>query len=284
MKIIRRAVFQMTATGFDLIEEDAYEYEGTVELAKGGGGAAPAAPDPATQSNVEAAANRYDTVGPSGSSRWNQGAVEIIGYDSSGNPQYGNRWTQETTLGENEQRQYDLRNSIADQLLTAGNSRIPEFANNSFSFDSATPEVAKAQYTKNMRLLEPEFEKAGESFEQKMANAGIPVGSEAYNDAFSQLNEDQNTARYNAAADAVTYGNQLSQTQRQQNYNELAAALGSSQVNTPMGSSGAPIDVAGAYQNQYESQLANYNADQARDSQNRQAAIGAGTAALAYFF
>jgi hypothetical protein len=273
MKIITRAVFQMTPTGFTLLEEDSFEYQGPVAQSKGGG-TPPAPPDPAVQTNAEASANRYNTVGPGGSTSWQQGGVQVIGYDSKGNPQYGNQWTQQTTLDPSEQHQYDARNQIASQLLDSAGNRIPEFADNAFSFDSATPEVAKAQYTKNMALLQPEFDKATNTFEQRMANAGIPLGSEAYNDAFHQHESDQNEAMRSAAADAVTQGNQLSQTERQQNYNELAAALGSSQVQTPAAGAFTPVDVAGAYQQQYQGQLANYNASQANAAGDRQAAAG----------
>jgi hypothetical protein len=273
MKIITRAVFQMTPEGFTLLEQDSFDYIGDIAHAKGGG-TAPAPPDPAVQTNAEAAANRYNTVGPGGSTTWNQGDVQIIGYDGKGNPQYGNQWTQETHLDPNEQHQYDARNQIASQLLDSAGKRIPEFADNAFTFDSATPEVAKAQYSKNMALLQPEFAKATNTFEQRMANAGLPVGSEAYNDAMHQHEADQNEAMRSAAADAVTQGNQLSQTERQQNYNELAAALGSSQVQTPSAGAFTPVDVAGAYQQQYQGQLANYNAGQAQQAGDRQAAAG----------
>jgi hypothetical protein len=273
MKIITRAVFQMTPEGFTLLEEDSHEYSGHVAQSKGGG-TAPAPPDPAVQTNAEAAANRYNTVGPGGSTSWQQGDVQIIGYDAKGNPQYGNQWTQQTTLDPAEQHQYDTRNQIASQLLDSASNRIPEFADNAFSFDSATPEVAKAQYAKNVALLQPEFEKATNSWEQRMANAGLPVGSEAYTDSQKGLMSSQNEALRSAAADAVTQGNQLSQTERQQNYNELAAALGSSQVQTPTAGAFTPTDVAGAYQQQYQGQLANWNAGQAQAAGDRQAAAG----------
>jgi hypothetical protein len=279
MKIITRAVFQMTADGFELLEECSYEYAGEVAQSKGGG-TAPAAPDPAVQTNVEAAANRYNTVGPSGSVNWDQGPVEIIGYDAKGNPQYGNHWTQQTTLNPNEQHQYDARNQIATQLLDSASTRIPEFADNAFTYDSATPEVAKAQYVKTMGLLDPQFKKATDSWEQRMANEGLPVGSEAYADSQHQLDQDQNDARSSAAWDAITYGNQLSQQQRTQNYNELAAALGSNQVQVPGAGAFTPIDAAGAYNKQYESQLADFNAGQAQQASNTQAGVGLASAAI----
>jgi hypothetical protein len=282
MKIITRAVFQMTADGYELLAEDSFEHTGAIAECKGGG-TAPAAPDPAVQTNVEAAANRYNTTGPSGSVNWDQGPVEIIGYDAKGNPQYGNHWTQSTTLNPNEQHQYDARNQIATQLLDSASTRIPEFADHAFSFDSATPEVAKAQYQKTMGLLDPQFKKATDTWEQRMANAGLPVGSEAYNDSQHQLDQDQNDARSNAAWDAITYGNNLSQTERQQNYNELAAALGSNQVNTPTAGAFTPIDAAGAYRQQYEGDLANWNAGQAQQASNTQAAAGLAGAGIMVF-
>lgn len=279
MKIITCTVWQMTDAGLELLEEDSFEHEGAISLAKGA--AAPAAPDPAAQSNIEAAANRYNTTGPSGSTTWDQGDVQVIGYDSDGNPQYGNNWTQQTTLNPSEQAQYDKRNQIAEQLLSSATSRV---ADSPFSYDSATPEVAKAQYDKQMRLLQPEFAKSDDQFEQKWANAGIPVGSDAYNDVLRQHEGDQNTTRANVAADAVTQGNQLALTQRNQNYNELAAALGSNQIQMPNAGSFTPIDAAGNYRQQYESQLSDWNASQAEKQGNKQAGVALGAAALSAFF
>lgn len=288
MKIFRKTVWQMTPEGMTLLEADSYDYAGPVSEAKGG---SPPTPDPAVQTNSEAAANRYDVNSPFGKQTWDQGAREIIGYDSNGAPQYGQRYTQNIELNPSEQKQYDLKNQISEQLMGRAQDQIPEipnepfqfkefnfnedntpaFSGGKFDFNADTPDAAKAQYRKQIALLSPEFDKQDKSFEQRMNNSGIPVGSDAYNDSLRQHENDKNFALSQAAEDATTqgaamaknqfdtnYGNSASEydrgqaqrdaqrnrslTQyntnaqndiaaRQQNYNELAALLGGQQLN-----------------------------------------------------
>lgn len=271
------------------------------------GGKAPV-PDPVTSINAQANANRYNIQGPSGSQTWST--------DPSGQA------TQKISLNPSEQKQYDLQNQIAEQLLSGNQGHIKEltdtpftydtsgfdqtpystdksrFASSDFSFDQSTPAAAKALYDRQVALLQPDFDRQDRSFEQRLANAGVPLGSEAYNDALSQHEQDKNFALADASRAATTMGSQLALGERQQNqseastlaglglserqqrtneatqkanmslgqrqqrYNEIAGALGSSQI-APVGSygtSGQPLDVSGAYNAQNEANLANYNA------------------------
>lgn len=246
------------------------------------GGSAPT-PDPAVQTNAEAAANHYNVVGPNGSTVWQQGERQIIGYDSEGRPQYGQASTQINTLAPSEQRQYDTRNNIAESLLDSASTQIPGFANDPFSFDEQGPASAEAQYQKNIALLQPQFERGDKDFEQKLANQGLPMGSDAYNEALSQHEGNKNKALTGLAYDTITQGNTLALQERNQRYNELAAALGSNQIQTPGASSGSPIDVSGAYSAANSANLANYNAGQAEQQSNTAAAAGLGTAAIIAF-
>jgi hypothetical protein len=225
-------------------------------------GSGPKTPDPQVQANAEASANRYNIVGPSGTQTWSQGGREVIGYDSKGKPQYGQQSTQTINLGESEQKQYDTRNDIAEQLLGGAQSQVGDFAKDPFSFNDEGHTAAQAQYQRQLDLLNPEFKKQDESFESRYANAGIPVGSEAYNDAMRQHENDKNFALTQAAQQSESTGAQLGLSERQQRYNELAAALGSQQLNgvQAFGTQAAPIDVAGAYQNANNAALAKYNA------------------------
>lgn len=247
------------------------------------GGAAPA-PDPAVQTNAETAANRFNIVGPNGSTVWQQGEREVIGYDSQGRPQYGQGATQINTLAPSEQRQYDTRNSIAESLLGSAATQIPGFANDPFSFDEQGPASAEAQYKKNIDLLQPQFERGDKDFEQKLANMGLPIGSDAYNEALGQHEGNKNKALTGLAYDTITQGNTLALQERNQRYNELAAALGSNQVQMPgSGGNAAPIDVSGAYGAANAANLANWNADQAQQQGNEAAVAGLGTAAIIAF-
>lgn len=306
---------------------------------------APEPADPAVQANAEAAANRYNVNGPGGTQTWTTGGRQLIGYDSKGNPQYGVQQTQNITLGDSEQRQYDTRNQIAEQLLDASSDQIPKFINDpytidrsgfdatpytvdtskfgkgDFNYDQATPEAAKALYDRQSALLQPDFERDDRAFEQRMANSGIPVGSEAYNDALRQHENDQNFALADAARAATTQGSQLALSQRQQNqqeagtlsdltaqqrqvrnaeasqraqmgmserqqrYNEIAAALGSDQLQpvNAFGTGGAPIDVSGAYASNNAARMAKYQTDVATTNANNQALMQGLMTAAMYF-
>lgn len=236
-------------------------------------GSGPKTPDPQVQANAEASANRYNINGPSGSQTWTQGPRQVIGYDSAGKPQYGQQSTQNITLGDSEQRQYDTRNQIAEQLLGGANGQVKNFASDPFSFNDEGHTAATAQFERQRSLLDPEFKKQDTNFEDRMANAGIPLGSEAYNDSLRQHENDKNFALTQAAQQAEGTGAQLGLSERQQRYNELAAAMGSQQLNgvQAFGTQAAPIDVAGAYQNANNAALAKYNAGAA----GQNAGIGA---------
>lgn len=293
---------------------------------KVGGGGTPPTPDPQVQTNAEAAANRYDINSPFGTQTWEQSPRKVIGYDSKGAPQYGSDYTQNISLNPSEQRQYDIKNQISEQLMNRAEGQIPDipadpfqfnkfnfnqdntpaFSGGKFDYNTATPDAAKAQYNKTVALLDPEFKKQDNAFEQRQNNAGIPVGSDAYNDALRQHENDKNFALSQAAQDATTlgsnmamqqfntnYGNaqgeyQMGQAQRdagqqraltayntnaqndiaarQQNYNELASLLGGQQlnpINAGGGGGNAPLDVAGAYNNLNQANIAKYNAQTA---------------------
>jgi hypothetical protein len=244
---------------------------------------APKPVDPIRQANADAAANRYNIVGPSGSQTWENNPttrtvispitgkpVEISGVD---------QWTQNIELGDSEQRQYDARNQISEELLGSAQGRIGDF-DQPFSYNNQGSNAARASFDRQKAFLEPEFAKSTENFEDRMANAGIPVGSEAYNDAMRQHDNDQNFALTQAARDSETMGSQLALSERQQQYNELASALDAQQLQPVQayGTGGAPIDVSGAFANQQ----AGRNAAAQASAQNASATNqGLSTAAMA---
>lgn len=224
---------------------------------------APKAPDPTVQVNAESAANRYNIEGPSGSQTWTQGPKTIIGYDAAGKPQYGSSNTQHITLGDAEQNQYDTRNQIANQMLDQSQAQIGNFAQ-PFDYNMQGSKAGQAAYDRQMAYLQPDFDRDRTSLGDRLANQGLPMGSEAYNDEMTRMDKSQDFTKQQAAREAEGTGSQLALSQRQQQYNELAAALGSEQV-TPVqayGTQAAPIDVAGAYQNASNYDLARSNAGQ----------------------
>jgi hypothetical protein len=256
MKVSRKTIWQMTPQGYELLEEDAFDHDGPVAAAKGG---SKGVPDPTAQIAAEQNANQYNVVSPNGSISYSK--------DPTG------RTTQTTTLSPSEQKQLDTSNQIAETMLTGAQKKIPGLADTSFDYNDEGSTAAKAAYQRQVDLLTPEFTKQDAAWEDRMANQGLPTGSEAYLDSQRQHENDKNFALTQAAQQAETEGTQLALSQRQQNYNELAAALGGQQLN-PVGSYGsaaAPVDAAGAYAQKNQAAIA----AQLADTQSRNALLGA---------
>lgn len=331
MKIITRSVWQMTQAGMHLLEQDSHEHAGPVALAKGG---APAAPDPARQAAAESAANRPNVVGPGGTTTYSQGPRIVTGYDAKGNPIYGNRDTETTTLSGSGQKQFDLENQIAESLLGGARGQVDQLAGTRYQNQNSKKgefnpgaeytegemykpngQFADDVYQRVAKGLQPEFDRRNRSNDQKLANQGLPIGSEAYNEAMSTESEGQNRALEDAALAAEEQGfqrdlavrgqqqdelgsrfgrtlgireqaNQEGLSERQQQYNELAAALGGDQI-APVGSfgggGGGQIDVSGAFGAQQDARLAKYNASQQQRNTNIGAGAGLATAGIIAF-
>lgn len=273
---------------------------------------APPPPDPTAQVKAESEANRYNIAGPGGTQTW--------GTDPSGRAQ------QNVTLGPSEQRQYESQNRIAEAMLGHGEqfantgpgdfANLPDFGKKiggmgDFSLQNASGPQAQAEYDRQIAFLQPEFDRTNRAWDQKMANAGIPVGSEAYNDSMSQNTRDQNFQREQVARGATSLGSNLAlqergqqfgeaaagdtQTsqnrgqlygedlgRRQEMYNELAAALGSDQIGPvgAYGEAGPSLDVGGAYNSYNQAVMNAYNQKAARANNINSGLIGLGSAAI----
>ena len=249
-------------------------------------------PDPTQAINAQALVDRYSTAGPTGTTTWGYTDQSPLGtsggpagggaapagagaftrfqnYQSPGGSFFGGNIPnlQTTTLSPGEQQKYDLKNRLTSQNLTNAQGSA-NATSTPFDYSSATPDVAKAQYNKTVALLNPQFTQMDNLFEDRMQNAGIPMGSDAYKEALRQHEADKNTALTNVAADATTQGNQLALSQRQQNVNQVASALGNSQVTAPNAQGGGNIDAMGAYNQANQARIANANSSDAAQNAN----------------
>jgi hypothetical protein len=207
-------------------------------IKKGGGSKAPV-PDPTKQIEAEAAANRYNVNSPFGTQTWSRN---------------GDQWTQNVTLNPSEQRQYDSRNAIAEAMMgqaqTSVGGGVPGYSDRpqmsqlpanyqgrgdfssgmsdpgSFSLNQSTPEASKAHYARIAESLDPTFEKQTRGFEQRMSNAGIPVGSEAYNDAYGEMLDQQNRSLRDAAYESAEMAPQLALAERGQQMSDRGQLYG----------------------------------------------------------
>jgi hypothetical protein len=277
MKIITKTVWQMTPEGYELIEEESHDHHGPIAEAKGIGGGGISLPgygdnnssdsgyfspggfvnqglDPldlfggnergaanraqrqlpgqlTALNNLQANVSRYDTKGPFGSSAWTI------------DPTTG-RYTQTTNLNPSEQRQFDTRNGIAEQMLNTAQGEAPSVSS-AFNYNSDVPAIAQQQLGKVQSLTNPVTQGADAAWSAKMANAGISPDSDAYKEALAQRTADTGAANYQQQQHATMQGAQLAQGQRQQRMAEIAQLMAGEQLNSPaLGGNG--IDVGGS--------------------------------------
>ena len=147
-----------------------------------------------------------------------------------------------------------------------------------------------------MRRLQPSMDQAQQSFDAQMANQGVMPGTQAYDNAYRNFSQGQNDQRTSAITGGMTVGlnaNQQAYNQALQNMNNPINQINSletgSQVTNPQGVNSANMpqvqgaDLTGAAQNTYNSQLSNYNAENAASNGFMGGLMNlGGSAAIAY--
>lgn len=268
----------------------------------------PPAPNPADIANSQSAAdintaiaqgimNRVNQYTPYGSTTYTQTGTQDV--NGTAVPTY----QENVTLSPLGQSLYNAQGNIANSLAgTAQNlasnlniqplnfnaSNLPTLPSDPNLFNQQT---INAAYGEAKGFLDPQFDLEQRQMEDKLAQQGIPVGSEAYNSAMQQFNNSKNQA-YTAALDnAIQQGasnssalfnmalagrqqglseQQLAQTQP---INLLSAILQGSPALQTQPITGAPqvqvapTDVTGAYgiaqnaeEQNYQAQLQQQNA------------------------
>lgn len=276
----------------------------------GGGEKAPAAPNYAGAAEATAASNLAAARAAAASNRVNQytpyGQLEYAqtGTDAQGNPLWSA--TQSVAPG--------LQPAVtASQNAISSYNYSPFAANVNPLQTSVDPSVTgQAGWDKAtnaiMQRLSPQIERQNRMSDQALANQGIMPGSEAYNQAKQQLAQQQNdlltqaslggaqvqNQMYNQAlanAQLANQANQIGYGQQLSTYGtNLASPLTYAQgvkslatpnfINPPQQQTTGGADILGATNASYQNQLANYNAEQARNSQMLGGLMGLGGMAL----
>jgi hypothetical protein len=188
-----------------------------------------------------------------------------------------------------------VRDSLAQPFDTSGLIDVNDKTGMD-AWDRATDLIRQRQ--------NPELDRQQAALDAKLANQGLTQGSEGWGigqNQFAKTRNDADIAAQMAGLQAqdqffkqAITGNQATLQQRnflrQLPLNELNALRTGSQVtnptfNTPgqQGQTSGP-DLLGATSQQYQAQVGQVNADNARAASNTQAGVGAGIAALAYFY
>lgn len=278
-----------------------------------GGGSAPSYPDPytvagaTTQTNENTAAynkaiNLNNYTNPFGS----QTSVQTGTDPNTGAPIYS------TQISANPQLQQQL-SSLLGQTGNSGaiNSQaLNGLMGLSGSLNPGAAQAAQqngqnAAYQSAMGYLSPQFSQQQTSLEAQLANQGLAPGSQAYDNAYGNLARAQGQQQQQAINQAQLTGSQIG-TQNLQNQisgiNTQAGLLGQmvgigqtpySNLQTiaqmipgysgTAQSSAAPANIAQQFQDQYQSQLAGYNAKQSSSNQMMGGLFGLGSAALMSF-
>lgn len=270
----------------------------------------PAPPDPAVTAAAQAKANQITQLTPQGN--------QVYGTYENGQftPAEGNTAIQVTESpfqqalrAGGEGISLDLLNSL--QLGGAGALSGVRTASEieqglsplSQDFSGDAMQAQRANYDANLALLQPQMDRDRSRIEQRLADQGLPIGSQAYNDELNRLEQSQAGQLQQLSQSSVAAGNdrsnqlaQLLQSQQAQQFNtqsglqnqenqaraaqfgELGALLGFSSPFQQFQTTG--VDVAGITNQNYQNQLGAYNAKAGAQSGNMAALGGLAGAGL----
>lgn len=272
---------------------------------------APAAPDPVATANAQGAMNKetaywnammgnVNQKTPYGSIKYTQSGDGT--YDPNKPPQFSS----EITLSPEQQKLLDSQQSNAQGLQDLGTAQMGRISNavsTPYSFagmpNAPTQTDVNALSQKGqdaiMSRLNPQFDRDEEALRTRLINQGIGQGSQAYNTEFNTFNQAKNDARQQAVLGGQTYGsneqaqelglrNQSIQeynAQRNAPLNEYSALTSGQQIQNPSFTGSQPGNAqAGNYeqavQNQYQGQLAQYNAGVASNNATQSGLFGLG--------
>jgi hypothetical protein len=236
------------------------------------------------------AANRVNQVTPYGSLNYN-----ISGADPYGNP----TWTATQSLAPAQQQLLDYQNQASlglGQLTQKGLGYVSNMLDNPFD-TSALPSTgfnpSQSYQDAYMQRLAPQIEQGREALDVKLANQGIPVGSEAYKRAMMAQSQRENDLLAAATTQGFGVGQQARQSALQEQaylrnepLNTLSAVRTGAQVQGPtfinpaMQANTAGADILGATQMGYNAQMGAANAQNAANNAMTQGLFSLGGAAL----
>lgn len=268
-----------------------------------GKGSAPSAPDPYAsaqaqyQFGTQAAAynaglNQVNQVGPTGSTTYQQ-----TGTSPQGAPEF----TATTQLSAPEQALLTGSQGLGLQSQALAGNQGRNVASTLQGFQLPTQgqnqqfgqDAMKAAYGEATATMDPYWSQQQESLDASLRNSGATPGTPAYDNAMRSFQANRSSAYGQAENQAFGQGlsaegqqiSDVNQAQGGQIANFLSLASGTPGAtsatgaggNSTTGASTVAPDIMSAFQNQYQGQLANYNAG----VQSTNADIGAGAGLLA---
>ena len=95
-----------------------------------------------------------------------------------------------------------------------------------FDINKAGGNAADAHYQRIASYLKPYQQQETDAWEQRMANQGLPVGSEAYGESFGALKDSQNRSLNDAAYEAAIRSPELALSERGQQMSDRGQVYG----------------------------------------------------------
>ncbi|MFE3836925.1 hypothetical protein [Pseudogemmobacter sonorensis] len=241
-----------------------------------GSSSAPAAPDPYETASAEAQVNRLDTYSPAGSGT-RYGYTDANGNFVQGVAPEGYQSAVTTVESPWETAIREILQPTSVSLV----SQVSDIVNNLPEAATAQDTSALAQqiYDTGYARMAPQFEQENNRLLSNLQARGIPVGAEAFTDAYNTQQQGVNDALQNLTLGATQAASTeqsrlfaLDSAERQSAISELMAAMTGS-YNPPSNvASGqaASVDYSGLVNQQYQSDLNQYYADQ----QSRNSTLG----------
>lgn len=270
-----------------------------------GKSSAPSAPDPYAAAQAQeqfgteaasynAALNQVNQVGPTGSTTYKQ-----TGTSPTGAPQY----TSTTQLSAPEQALLSGSQQLSGQSQQLAGTEGQNLGQTLSSYQMPTQaqnqafgsQAQQAAYGVETASMDPYWNQQQESTDASLRNSGATPGTPAYDNAMQAFQANRSSAYGQAENQAFgqglsAEGQQISDVNNAQggqigNFLSLAtgtpgtSSTGAGGNSTTGASTNAP-DIMSAFNNQYQGQLANYNAGVASQNADTGAAAGLGAAAL----
>ena len=261
---------------------------------------APAAPDYAGAARETAAgnlaaaqtataANRVNQITPYGNLNYAE-----TGTDSRGNP----IWTATQTLSPEQQQILNMQNQASIGLggtINASLGRVQDTMGGGFdpSLPSTGFNPSQSYQDAYMQRLAPQIQQGQEQLQQRLANQGIDIGSEAYDRAMRNQAVRENDLLLGATTAGFGVGQQANQQAFNQELtkynlplNTLSALRTGAQVQNPSFVNSAQQattqgpDILGASQMGYNAQMGDFNAQQAAQQNFNQGLMGLGGAGI----
>ena len=277
----------------------------------GGGGflglgpapSAPAAPDYRAAAQETAAGNLDAARAATAANRVNQVTpYGNLDYTISGQDPYGNpTWTATTSLSDVGQQLLNNQNAASLGLggtINAALGRVQSTMGQEFNpnLPSTGFDPGQSYQDAYMQRLAPQLQQGREQMQQRLANQGIDIGSEAYDRAMQGQAQRENDLLLGATTQGFGVGSQANQqafnqemTKYNMPLNTLSALRSGSQVQNPSFVNSAQqattsgADILGAAQMGYNAQMGDFNQKQAAQQNFNQGLMGLGGAGIMAF-